>query len=121
MVPTSHLAITSPSLLGFVRAYLWQLERTGAVPDQDDTPELNEPPRKPPTRCFHPHGIGTSAIDCSPSSNSSSSSPARTVSPASDYRRCCISSGVRIRQPLPWSIRSMQSHRCRPLKSQPFP
>lgn len=39
MVHASHLAITSPSLLGFVRAYLWQLERTGAVPDQDDAPE----------------------------------------------------------------------------------
>ena len=36
MVQASHLAISSPALLSFVRAYLWQLERTGKVPDSED-------------------------------------------------------------------------------------
>ena len=39
MVQASHLAISSPALLSFVRAYLWQLERTGKVPDSEDAEE----------------------------------------------------------------------------------
>ena len=39
MVQASHLAISSPALLSFVRAYLWQLERTGKVPDSEDADE----------------------------------------------------------------------------------
>jgi hypothetical protein len=38
-VQATHLAISSPALLNFVRAYLWQLERTGAIPDGDNEEE----------------------------------------------------------------------------------
>jgi len=38
-VQATHLAISSPALLSFVRAYLWQLQRTGAISDGDNSEE----------------------------------------------------------------------------------